>query len=174
VEISDEAYYSELDGVYHALRNCPTGRQIPIEIRRHGRGGRLDMCSACEARVEAAWNRAVDYNNLSWLGHNDPSQRSRAGKPFQDEGERMDDTREAILRPKFHDKYPSLRPDRWYPACQLAETVPKQCCPGELQWEYGSRVLSNEHFLFRGGRPRRDWHARTRRSDRLHGTPAVE
>jgi hypothetical protein len=67
VEISEEMYYSEIDGVYHVLPGCPTGRQIPAEFRRRGMGGRLDMCPACEARVEANWNRATDYRVLSWL-----------------------------------------------------------------------------------------------------------
>jgi hypothetical protein len=67
VEIADELYYSEIDGVYHVLPGCPTGRQIPAELRRRGRGGRLDMCPACKARVEANWNRATDYRHLSRL-----------------------------------------------------------------------------------------------------------
>jgi hypothetical protein len=87
----------------------------------------------------------VDYGTLSWLGRDDPAAwdpdgRSQslelqqrvasdwepAGKPFQAEGERVDDTREAMLRPEFSDGYPRLRPDWWYPARQLAETVPEQ------------------------------------------------
>ena len=60
METLAEPYYSELDCVYHALPNCPSGRQIPAEIRRSGKGGRLTMCPACEARVEAALSRSSD------------------------------------------------------------------------------------------------------------------
>ncbi len=52
MEMQDEPYYSELEGVYHAVSNCPLGRRVPAEMRQSGTGNRA-MCPACEARMEA-------------------------------------------------------------------------------------------------------------------------
>jgi hypothetical protein len=57
VETQDEAYYSEIEGVYHALTDCPLGRRIPAELRRTGTGGRVSLCPACEARLQARRRR---------------------------------------------------------------------------------------------------------------------
>lgn len=82
----------------------------------------------------------------------------------------MTERREAMLRPEFREWYPTLTADWWYPARQLADLVLEQRRSGEPQWEFESRVPSEAHFLFRGGRPRGDALAHTRRSDRLPGT----
>jgi hypothetical protein len=52
VETTDEPYYSELEDVYHVLKDCPLGRRIPAELRVKGTGGRK-LCLACEFRQEA-------------------------------------------------------------------------------------------------------------------------
>jgi hypothetical protein len=77
----------------------------------------------------------------------------------------MAEVREAMLRHEFREWYPTLRPDWWYPARQLADLVLEQRRSGEPRWEFESRVPSDAHFLFRGGLPRGQSHARTRRSD---------
>lgn len=59
VEMQDEPYYSELEGVYHAVSDCPLGRRVPAELRQSGTGGRA-MCPACEARMEA--RRRLDFS----------------------------------------------------------------------------------------------------------------
>lgn len=82
----------------------------------------------------------------------------------------MAEVREAMLRPEFREWYPTLQPDRWYPARQLADLVLEQRRSGEPRWEFESRVPADEHFLFRGGEPRAGSPGRTRRSDRLPGT----
>lgn len=82
----------------------------------------------------------------------------------------MEDVREAMLRPEFKDWYPTLSPDRWYPARQLADVVLEQRRSMEPHWEFEERVPSNEHFLFRGGYARDEQKSRTRRSDRAPGT----
>lgn len=84
----------------------------------------------------------------------------------------MAEVREAMLRPEFREWYPSLQPDWWYPAHALAELVLEQRRSGEPRWELESRVPSDRHFLFRGGRPRNELAARTRRSDPLSGMRA--
>jgi hypothetical protein len=78
----------------------------------------------------------------------------------------MVEAREAMLRRDFREWYPTLKPDSWYPAQQLADLVLEQRRSGEPRWELESRVPSDTHFLFRGGRPRGNAVARTRRSDR--------
>jgi hypothetical protein len=82
----------------------------------------------------------------------------------------VDDPREAMLRPEFQDWYPSLTPDRWYSAGQLADIVLHQRRSVEPHWELEERVPSSEHFYFRGGRARGQSPARTRRSDHPPGT----
>jgi hypothetical protein len=82
----------------------------------------------------------------------------------------MAEIREAMLRPEFREWYPALQADWWYPARQLAELVLEQRRSGEPRWELEARIPPGEHFLFRGGRPRGDTSARTRRSDRHPGS----
>ena len=81
----------------------------------------------------------------------------------------MAELREAILLPEFREWYPTLQADWWYPARQLADLVLEHRRSGEPRWELESRIPSGEHFLFRGGHPRRDPSVRTRRSDHLAG-----
>jgi hypothetical protein len=78
----------------------------------------------------------------------------------------MAEIREAMLRPEFRDWYPTLQADWWYPARQLADLVLEQRRSGEPRWELEARIPPDEHFLFRGGRPRGEATARTRRTDR--------
>lgn len=82
----------------------------------------------------------------------------------------MEDPREAMLRPEFREWYPSLKPDRWYPARQLADIVLDQRRSGGPHWEFEDRVPSDAHFLFRGGEVRGPTATRTRRSDHPPGT----
>ena len=82
----------------------------------------------------------------------------------------MAEVREGLLRPEFREWYPGLQADRWYPAHELAERVLEQRRSGEPRWEFEARMPPGEHFLFRGGRPRGDTSARTRRSDRHTGS----
>jgi hypothetical protein len=66
----------------------------------------------------------------------------------------MSDRREARLRPEFAALYPGLRPDVWYSAAWLsARQFARTRCDG-VATEIAS-VLSDQHFEFRGGRPRR-------------------
>lgn len=81
----------------------------------------------------------------------------------------MAEEREAMLRPEFREWYPTLRADWWYPARQLADLVLEQHRIGEPRWELEARVPPDEHFLFRGGRPRGGSQARSRRGDRHPG-----
>jgi hypothetical protein len=59
MEMWDEEYHTELETigplrtVYHALPHCPVGRRIPAELRRNGRGDQVEICPACEARLNA-------------------------------------------------------------------------------------------------------------------------
>ena len=75
--------------------------------------------------------------------------------------------REARLRPQYASLYPALEPGTW----QAASAIGRQL----LLWHLtaaippeGERLMSEEHFEFRGGAPRNgsDAHARTRHLDR--------
>jgi hypothetical protein len=62
--------------------------------------------------------------------------------------------REARLRPEFADLYPTLTPGQWEPAARVAEAVLArllllEISDGPLQ----ERVLTEEHFEFRGETP---------------------
>jgi hypothetical protein len=74
--------------------------------------------------------------------------------------------REARLRPQYASLYPALEPGTWQPASAIGRQL--------LLWHLtaptapqGERLMSEEHFEFRGG-TRRDQAevARTRRADR--------
>lgn len=77
------------------------------------------------------------------------------------------EVREARLRPEFSPLYPGIEPGAWQDAAVLAEQVLSEHLlrpsPGYM---LSDRVLTKEHFEFRGGasggRPRI---ARTRRTD---------
>jgi hypothetical protein len=66
----------------------------------------------------------------------------------------MSARREARLKPQFADLYPGLRPDVWYSAAWLsARQFARTKCDGAAS-EIAT-ILSDQHFDFRGGRPRR-------------------
>jgi hypothetical protein len=66
----------------------------------------------------------------------------------------MTSRREARLRAQFADLYPGLRPDEWYSAAWLsARQLARTRCDGEASSL--AHILNDEHFEFRGGRPRR-------------------
>lgn len=62
--------------------------------------------------------------------------------------------REARLRPKFADLYPSLTPGEWEPAARVAEAVLARLLLMEItQAPVQDRVLNEDHFEFRGETP---------------------
>ena len=63
--------------------------------------------------------------------------------------------REGLLRAEFRDWYPRLVPGVWYKAAWLAAEVLEQQRVWGPRWEVADRILSESHFLFRGGRPSR-------------------
>jgi hypothetical protein len=74
--------------------------------------------------------------------------------------------REARLRPQYASLYPALEPGTWQPASDIGRQL--------LLWHLtastppqGERLMSEEHFEFRGGtrRERAEVNARTRRAD---------
>ena len=66
----------------------------------------------------------------------------------------MTDRREVRLKPEFTKLYPGLRPDVWYSAAWLsARQFARTRCDGEAVSI--AEVLNDQHFEFRGGRPRR-------------------
>lgn len=62
--------------------------------------------------------------------------------------------REARLRPEWADLYPGMRPDVWHVAAELVPHVLRHRLTSERQWEFTRRILDDDHFEFRGGRPR--------------------
>jgi hypothetical protein len=77
------------------------------------------------------------------------------------------EVREARLRPEFAPLYPGIEPGAWQDAAALAEQMLTEHLlrpsPGDGLSE---RVLTKEHFEFRGGDHRnRPRIARTRRTD---------
>jgi len=66
----------------------------------------------------------------------------------------MTDRREVRLKPEFAEHYPGLRPDFWYSAAWLsARQFARTRCDGEAVSI--AEILNDQHFEFRGGRPRR-------------------
>jgi hypothetical protein len=66
----------------------------------------------------------------------------------------MTSRREARLRTQFADLYPGLRPDVWYSAAWLsARQLARTRCDGDATSI--AHILDEQHFEFRGGRPRR-------------------
>jgi hypothetical protein len=66
----------------------------------------------------------------------------------------MPDRREVRLKPEFADLYPGLSPDVWYSAAWLSarQFARTRCDGGAMSI---AEVLNDQHFEFRGGRPRR-------------------
>ena len=62
--------------------------------------------------------------------------------------------REARLRSEWADLYPGIRPDVWQVAAELVPLVLRHRLTTERRWEFTRRILDEEHFEFRGGRPR--------------------
>ncbi len=62
--------------------------------------------------------------------------------------------REARLRPEWADQYPGVRPDIWHVAAELVPRVLRYMLQRQRNWEFTRRILLDEHFEFRGGRPR--------------------
>jgi hypothetical protein len=74
--------------------------------------------------------------------------------------------REALLRMGYQLWYPPIRVDTWLSAVFVAQTVGKQLQQGQPRWEIGARVLSDDHFQFRGGQQERSPRLRTRLGER--------
>jgi hypothetical protein len=64
--------------------------------------------------------------------------------------------REARLRPEWAKLYPGLETGSWVVAAQLVPLVLRHRLQTEAGWEFARRILVDEHFEFRGGRPRDD------------------
>ncbi len=64
--------------------------------------------------------------------------------------------REARLRPEWADQYPGIDADVWQVAAQLVPIVLRHRMQGRSSWEFSERILLDDHFEFRGGRPRDD------------------
>jgi hypothetical protein len=62
--------------------------------------------------------------------------------------------REARLRPEWADLYPGVAPDVWHLAAELVPQVLRHRLREQGTWEFTRRILSDDHFEFRGGRPR--------------------
>jgi hypothetical protein len=62
--------------------------------------------------------------------------------------------REARLRPEWADLYPGVRPEIWHVAAELVPQVLRHRLQSQGTWEFTRRILMDDHFEFRGGRPR--------------------
>lgn len=62
--------------------------------------------------------------------------------------------REARLLPEWAALYPEIEAGVWMVAEQLVPSVLRHRLHGQPTWEFTRRILANEHFEFRGGRPR--------------------
>jgi hypothetical protein len=66
--------------------------------------------------------------------------------------------REGRLLPQWAHLYPGLEPGVWAVAAQLVPLVLRNRLQAQPTWEFTRRILVDEHFEFRGGRPRdRSW-----------------
>jgi hypothetical protein len=59
--------------------------------------------------------------------------------------------REARLRPDHAERYPGIEPGVWFNAATLAEHLDRRLAREGGSAAAGPRVLSSEHFEFRGG-----------------------
>jgi hypothetical protein len=75
--------------------------------------------------------------------------------------------REARLRPQYASLYPALEAGTWQPASAIGRQLLLWHLTASIPPE-GERLMSEEHFEFRGGTPRNgtDANARTRHADR--------
>jgi hypothetical protein len=62
--------------------------------------------------------------------------------------------REARLRSEWSHLYPGLEPGVWVLAAQLVPLVLRHRLQDQPTWEFTERIMVDEHFEFRGGRPR--------------------
>ena len=62
--------------------------------------------------------------------------------------------RQARLRPEWAGLYPGLQAGRWIVASRLVPLVLRHRLQEQPTWEFTRRILVDEHFEFRGGRPR--------------------
>jgi hypothetical protein len=62
--------------------------------------------------------------------------------------------REARLKPEWAGLYPGLQAGRWIVAARLVPMVLRHRLKDQQSWEFTRRILIEEHFEFRGGRPR--------------------
>ena len=62
--------------------------------------------------------------------------------------------REARLRPEWAHLYPRVPPGIWMIAAELVPQVLRHRLLKTGTWEFARRILLDEHFDFRGGRPR--------------------
>ena len=62
--------------------------------------------------------------------------------------------REARLRPEWADLYPGMQPNVWHVAAELVPHVLRHRMQDGRTWEFTRRILMDDHFEFRGGRPR--------------------
>lgn len=76
-------------------------------------------------------------------------------------------TREARLRPQYASLYPALEAGTWQPASAIGRQLLLWHLTASIPPE-GERLMSEEHFEFRGGAPRNgsETNARTRHADR--------
>ena len=64
--------------------------------------------------------------------------------------------REARLKPEFAHLYPMLQPDAWAPAAEVAlKVAATRLLQLAETYVLHDRVLTDAHFEFRGGTPRR-------------------
>ena len=59
--------------------------------------------------------------------------------------------RQAFLKPEYRDWYPWITPGVWYRVRRLMALVRRQQARLGPRWQLPSRVLSDDHFVFRGG-----------------------
>ena len=59
--------------------------------------------------------------------------------------------REACLRKEYGLWYPKLDAETWQRATAVARVVARQLLQGQPSWQMGPRLLSDDHFEFRGG-----------------------
>ena len=62
--------------------------------------------------------------------------------------------REARLRAEWADLYPGIETGVWHVAAELVPQVLRHRLQDHPTWEFTRRILLEEHFEFRGGRPR--------------------
>ena len=75
--------------------------------------------------------------------------------------------REAQLKREYADWYPGVEAGVWLAAEWVAGQVLEQLRNGEPRWAPSTRVLSDDHFAFRGGTADRPSGPRTRVSDEV-------